>query len=253
MTWVRWRRRSTACRRVWLSGNDFRPRSAPTSTRPWRRDCSSRATTCSAVSALVADQSASRTRFSMLETIRQFAEEQLVTSGAAEAVRTAHAHYFAGREADIMTPSRLFRDVAVVRIHFSLFCSQIRSQHSNWQQVPPPWCLRTATKPRVVYGYTRRHDQPRHGVPSQRRFRLVILRDAPVAKFVQSCRPIQWSSWQASPICRLTRRSSSSILMTRSRRRRLPRGLIDVRWGSRLIPGVRAADTLAEARAAGEM
>ena len=38
----------------------------------------------------------------MLETIRQFAEEQLVTSGAAEAVRTAHAHYFAGREADIM-------------------------------------------------------------------------------------------------------------------------------------------------------
>ncbi|WP_369827998.1 adenylate/guanylate cyclase domain-containing protein [Mycobacterium sp. 852002-51163_SCH5372311] len=53
-------------------------------------------------SLLVADQSASRTRFSMLETIRQFAEEQLVTSGAAEAVRTAHARYFAGRETDIM-------------------------------------------------------------------------------------------------------------------------------------------------------
>jgi hypothetical protein len=28
-------------------------------------------------------------------------------------------------------PSRLFRDVSVVRLHFSLFCSQIRSQHSN--------------------------------------------------------------------------------------------------------------------------
>jgi predicted ATPase len=54
-------------------------------------------------SLLVADRSSGRTRFSMLETIRQFAEEQLVTSGAAEAVRTAHARYFAGREADIMS------------------------------------------------------------------------------------------------------------------------------------------------------
>ena len=38
----------------------------------------------------------------MLETIRQFAEEQLVASGEATEVRTAHARYFAGREADIM-------------------------------------------------------------------------------------------------------------------------------------------------------
>jgi predicted ATPase len=53
-------------------------------------------------SLLIADRSSGRTRFSMLETIRQFAEEQLVTSGAAEAVRTAHAHHFAGREADVM-------------------------------------------------------------------------------------------------------------------------------------------------------
>jgi hypothetical protein len=53
-------------------------------------------------SLLIADRSSGRTRYSMLETIRQFAEEQLVTSGAAEAVRTAHARYFAGREADIM-------------------------------------------------------------------------------------------------------------------------------------------------------
>ncbi|MGB7869013.1 MAG: adenylate/guanylate cyclase domain-containing protein [Mycobacterium sp.] len=53
-------------------------------------------------SLLLAVRSGGRTRFSMLETIRQFAEEQLVTSGVAEAVRTAHAHYFAGREADIM-------------------------------------------------------------------------------------------------------------------------------------------------------
>lgn len=53
-------------------------------------------------SLLIADRSAGRTRYSMLETIRQFAEEQLVASGAAEAVRTAHSDYFAGREADIM-------------------------------------------------------------------------------------------------------------------------------------------------------
>ena len=53
-------------------------------------------------SLLVADRSAGRTRFSMLETIRQFAEEQLAASGAATGARTAHARYFAGREADIM-------------------------------------------------------------------------------------------------------------------------------------------------------
>jgi predicted ATPase/class 3 adenylate cyclase len=54
-------------------------------------------------SLLVVDRSSGRTRFSMLETIRQFGEEQLVTSGAAEAVRTAHARYFAGRENAIMS------------------------------------------------------------------------------------------------------------------------------------------------------
>ena len=53
-------------------------------------------------SLLVADRSAGRTRFAMLETIRQFAEEQLVAHGAATEVRTAHARYFAGRETDIM-------------------------------------------------------------------------------------------------------------------------------------------------------
>jgi predicted ATPase/class 3 adenylate cyclase len=49
-----------------------------------------------------ADNSSGRTRFSMLETIRQFAEEQLVAGGAATEVRSAHARYFAGREDDIL-------------------------------------------------------------------------------------------------------------------------------------------------------
>jgi predicted ATPase len=53
-------------------------------------------------SLLVADRSAERTRFSMLETIRQFAEEQLVASTVAPEVRAAPARYFAERETDIM-------------------------------------------------------------------------------------------------------------------------------------------------------
>ena len=53
-------------------------------------------------SLLVADRSSGRTRFSMLETIRQFAEEQLVAGGEAAEARTAHARYFAGRETDIL-------------------------------------------------------------------------------------------------------------------------------------------------------
>ncbi len=53
-------------------------------------------------SLLVADRSSGRTRFSMLETIRQFAEEQLVARGEASQIRAAHSRYFAGREADIL-------------------------------------------------------------------------------------------------------------------------------------------------------
>jgi len=53
-------------------------------------------------SLLIANRSSGRTRFSMLETIRQFAEEQLVAGGEATEARTAHARYFAGREADIL-------------------------------------------------------------------------------------------------------------------------------------------------------
>jgi predicted ATPase len=53
-------------------------------------------------SLLVADRSSGRTRFSMLETIRQFAEDQLVARGEAFEIRAAHSRYFAGREADIL-------------------------------------------------------------------------------------------------------------------------------------------------------
>jgi len=53
-------------------------------------------------SLLVVDRSSGRTRYSVLETIRQFAEEQLAATGAPEEVRAAHARYFGGREADVM-------------------------------------------------------------------------------------------------------------------------------------------------------
>jgi predicted ATPase len=53
-------------------------------------------------SLLVADRSTGSARFSMLETIRQFAEEQLVARGEATQVREGHARYFAGRETDIL-------------------------------------------------------------------------------------------------------------------------------------------------------
>ena len=46
-------------------------------------------------SLLVADRSSGRTRFSMLETIRQFAEEQLVARGEASQIRATHSRYFA--------------------------------------------------------------------------------------------------------------------------------------------------------------
>lgn len=53
-------------------------------------------------SLLLADRTSTRTRFSMLETIRQFAEEQLIVAGDADHARTAHAVYFAERENDVL-------------------------------------------------------------------------------------------------------------------------------------------------------
>lgn len=53
-------------------------------------------------SLLLAARSGRRTRYSMLETIRQFAEEQLTARGEASEIRAAHARYFAGREAGAM-------------------------------------------------------------------------------------------------------------------------------------------------------
>jgi predicted ATPase len=53
-------------------------------------------------SLVFADRSSTHARFSMLETIRQYAEEQLVAGGEADSARSAHAQYFAGRETDVL-------------------------------------------------------------------------------------------------------------------------------------------------------
>ncbi|TPG29905.1 adenylate/guanylate cyclase domain-containing protein [Mycobacterium hodleri] len=53
-------------------------------------------------SLLVVDRSAGRTRYSMLETIRQFAEERLVDRGEASTIRAEHARHFAGQDAKIL-------------------------------------------------------------------------------------------------------------------------------------------------------
>jgi hypothetical protein len=53
-------------------------------------------------SLIIADRSTGRTRFSMLETIRQFAEEKLATSCGVDAARVSHARYFAGRASDVV-------------------------------------------------------------------------------------------------------------------------------------------------------
>lgn len=53
-------------------------------------------------SLLVADRSSGRTRFSMLETIRQFAGERLVDHGEADEARRAHARHYAARESEVL-------------------------------------------------------------------------------------------------------------------------------------------------------
>jgi predicted ATPase len=72
-------------------------------------------------SLLVAERSSGRTRYSMLETIRQFAGEQLDARRQASEIRAAHARYYAGREADILT----LWDSPRQRAAYDLFASEL--------------------------------------------------------------------------------------------------------------------------------
>jgi predicted ATPase/class 3 adenylate cyclase len=54
-------------------------------------------------SLVVADRSSGRTRYSLLETIRQFAEERLAATDDIADVRARHARYYAGAAAELFT------------------------------------------------------------------------------------------------------------------------------------------------------
>jgi len=52
-------------------------------------------------SLLTAERPSGRSRYGLLETIRQFAEDQIVGAGVGDEIRDRHAHYFGGLESDI--------------------------------------------------------------------------------------------------------------------------------------------------------
>jgi predicted ATPase/class 3 adenylate cyclase len=60
-------------------------------------------------SLLVADRSGGHARYSMLETIRQFAEDQLAAAGHAVDTRNAHASFYAGQEEPVLAVWRSAR------------------------------------------------------------------------------------------------------------------------------------------------
>jgi hypothetical protein len=78
-------------------------------------------------SLVVAEDSRGRTRYRMLETVRQFAQERLSESGESQPVRTAHRDYYTGKAAMVERPgqdpdrwpiSRAERDIDNLRAAF---------------------------------------------------------------------------------------------------------------------------------------
>jgi predicted ATPase len=72
-------------------------------------------------SLLVTTRVSGRTRFSMLETIRQFAVERLDVRGRVAETRTAHARYYASREPDIWA----LWDSSRQRLAYELFATEL--------------------------------------------------------------------------------------------------------------------------------
>ena len=56
-------------------------------------------------SLVVADDSAGRTRYRLLETVRQYAQEKLGESGEADAVRSRHRDYYTAMAALLDAPA----------------------------------------------------------------------------------------------------------------------------------------------------
>jgi predicted ATPase len=102
-------------------------------------------------SLLLAVRSGGRTRYSMLETIRQFAEDQLVASGAAQDVRTAHARYFAGRETDILALWNSPRQ----RESYDWFAIELANLRTAFRWAADHADLDVGTNYRYVLGFSR--------------------------------------------------------------------------------------------------
>jgi predicted ATPase len=111
-------------------------------------------------SLLVTDRSSGRTRYSMLETIRQLAEDQLTASGEADAVGDAHARYFAGREADILAlwdsprQREAYTELADLRAAFRWVADDddLDTAAARWNAETIGWLIATAaTAPSGVH------------------------------------------------------------------------------------------------------
>jgi predicted ATPase len=86
-------------------------------------------------SLLVADRSSGRTRYSMLETIRQFDEEQLGARGVAEEIRAAHTRHFAHRGGDVMA----LWDSARQRGAYASFTAELANLRTAFRWAARPW------------------------------------------------------------------------------------------------------------------
>ena len=134
-------------------------------------------------SLVVAQRSAGRARDSMLETIRQFAEEQLVATGTAADVRTAHAAYIPRPAKLISRRCGTARDSAT-RTCGSLPNCQISEQRSDGRSTslrwsPPP---RSSPMPRFSAALSRTSKLWRGPRNSFRPLRLLTTHG------LQSCR-----------------------------------------------------------------
>jgi len=80
-------------------------------------------------SLLVAERASGRTRFGMLETIRQFAEERLVERDEATAIRTLHARHFAAKETEVLAVWDSLRQ----KESYAWFAAELANLRSAWR------------------------------------------------------------------------------------------------------------------------
>ncbi|WP_369816593.1 adenylate/guanylate cyclase domain-containing protein [Mycobacterium sp. E740] len=100
-------------------------------------------------SLVAADRSTGRTRFSMLETIRRFAEAQLVAQGAGDDARTAHARHFAAQESEVLA----LWDSPMQRDAYSWLTTELANLRSAFRWAAEQQDLDTASAIAVCAGF----------------------------------------------------------------------------------------------------